>query len=225
MTCFFILDKVSMMGSRDEEKNFIKLAEIILNIVPKYLRELFLQKWNEKFPTLHWNRKTEHRVELLGHIQKAAWKKSTHFVKFEKMIEAQSSFSWDATLLLFLFLYSEIGLLDKCRSEGKRNPPLLISEEVDKIRCIRNSFFAYLPNMSCSATDFTQLTTELKCAARNAFGQSSENEIDAELTSGIERQLSDQLRQQLDKESKLNEELQMLTDEYDEELKGKNLNY
>ena len=223
MTFLFILGKVPKMVLTVAEENFIKLAEILLNVVPRLLRDLFIQKWNLKFPALLWNSDPASGLNLLNQIPIAARKKSACFPEFEKKILTGKEYDWDSTLLIFLLLYSEINLLDKCRKKNNRNPPLHISEEIDRIRCIRNSFFAQAPSMSCTATDFTQLTTELKCAARSAFGPASENAIDAIVTSAVETQLSEKLRQQPDKERKLNEEFKLWTEKIENELGGKHL--
>ena len=205
----------------DEEENFVKLAQIVLNIVPKYLRSLFIQKWNAKFS--EWTSDPVSGLTLLNKIPHAARKNATCFADLKQKILTGYEADWDPTLLVFLLLYSEVKLIRKCRPKSQRKPQLRISEEIDKIRVIRNDFFAHASSMSCKPNDFLQLTTELKCAARNAFGAASEIEIAAILTSKIETQLSEQMRERLEKECKLNEKFQLWTEQIEKELRGKTL--
>jgi len=42
------------MELSDEEENFTKIAKLVLDVFPNYLRKCFIEQWNNKFPSQKW---------------------------------------------------------------------------------------------------------------------------------------------------------------------------
>ena len=188
-----------------EEENFIKIAKIVLDIVPKYLRQLFIAKWNSNYPNKKWQSDAASGSALgaeIGNVSKRY---------FEKVMAGNEE-KWDTTILAYVFLYSGLSLIDKVRDkEWRVGPlPLLISEEIDIIRETRNIFFGHSVQMSCPSFEYTTIVHTFKRVARNIFGAHAEIEIDEFERSPIETQQADELRHKLQEEKIRNEELKHL---------------
>ena len=95
--------------------------------------------------------------------------------------------SFDATLLIFPLLHAKLSLIETCRRDRKL--PLRLSERLDNIRAIRNTFFGYAPNSELSNAEYITVSTELKYEVLHAFGVDAVEEVDVILTSEFETQL------------------------------------
>ena len=204
----FTLDGIVSMELSNEEENFVKIAKIVLDVVPHHLRKLFITKWEEKYPNEKWESNSTSGDALVAKI--ASVNKN-----YADKLKAGDEQQWDTTILVYVFLYSGLKLIDQCRNpKEKRNPPLRISEEIDIIRETRNEFFGHAAQMSFPSNDFAALVDKLKSVARNIFGADTEKEIDDIKKVPIDTQSTADLRQRLEEEKNRN-------DQFNQSLKGK----
>ena len=196
------------MASSNEEENFVKIARIVLDVVPHYLRKLFITKWEEKYPNEKWESNSTSGDALVAKI--ASVNKN-----YADKLKAGDEQQWDTTILVYVFLYSGLKLIDPCRNpKEKRNPPLRISEEIYIISETRNELFGHATQMSCPWHDLTALVDRLKSVARNIFGVDTEKEIDEITKVSIDLQPRANLRQKLEEENIRNVQ-------FNQQLKGK----
>ena len=195
-----------------EEENFIKVTKIILEVVPMHLRTLFIEKWNQKYPNNKWQSDSASGNFAFNEIPNAA-KKGKNGVYASNMQSGNES-DWDTTTLVYAMLYSQLNLIPSCRPDGQRSVPLYISEEIDRIRKIRNEFFAHAASMKCSSATFKGIEFEIKSAAMNVFGIKAKNDIDEIVQTHITTKMTRQQKDQLHGEKKRN-------DEFEKVLKGK----
>ena len=189
------------MTLSDEEENFMKISKIVLNIIPKHLRQLFKTKWNDKYPREEWQSNEASGNDLMTKIRNVN-------SRYAEKLKAGDEKEWDTTILVYIFLYSGLCLIESDREKIWRvGPlPLLLSEEIDILRETRNNVFGHLPNMSCSSIEYEMIEDKLKRIARKIFGADAEKEIDgiSELPTG--KQQVDELRCKLQEENIRNEE-------------------
>jgi len=110
-------------------------------------------------------------------------------------------------------------LIPSCRPDGQRRAPLLISEEIDIIREIRNEFFAHTANMKFSFRTFLEILLKVHSVAENIFGINAEHEIEDLVKSQISDQVADLLKQQLHIEKDCNDEFEKSLTEMEENVK------
>ena len=167
-----------------EEENFIKITKIIFDIVPKYLRRLFIyyrSKWSSGRTA--WRNDT--RAAMLFAITAP---ESYNNIRAQHCLNAMKSVDvgeWDLSTLIFAFLESGMHLVKGFRPFKNRSLPLRVSEEIDVIRKVKNDFFADPSNMQCSSITFAEVTSMIKSVARNIFGVDAEHEIDEIIQSKI----------------------------------------
>ena len=195
-----------------EEENFIKITKIILEAVPKHLRNLFVDKWDQKYQNNKWRSDSASGKFLFNQIPNAA--KNGRIGEYSNKLKSGKENEWDTSTLVYTMLYSQLNLIPNCRPDGKRSAPLLVSEEIDIIRKIRNEFFADVPTMKCSSATFVDIAWKINSVARNAFGANAENEICDIVRSQITTKVTDQLMHQLLMEKNRN-------DEFEKALRGK----
>ena len=200
----FVDHKVMELAEGNEA--FIKLVKIIIDIVPKHLRALFVNKWNAKNPAQPWANDAASGQLLLNAIPPNVKQNKKYFHKtLEQTILTGVSETWDPTTLFFVFLYAELNLIGTSFPKVQRSPTCT---KIDRLREIRNGFFAHVSEMSTSAIDFGNISTEMKAIAKDVFGNAAEDEIDKVVNSKIETKLSKQLQSDLDKQMKINQEFQ-----------------
>jgi len=202
---------INMSLSREEEY-FIKITKIVLEIVPKYLRKLFIEKWDQKYPNNKWQSDSASGNFVFNEIPNAA-KNGKHELYANNMQSGKEN-EWDTTTLVYALLYSQLNLLPTCRPDGQRIAPLLISEEIDIIRKIRNELFAHASNMKLSFRTFLDIISQVYSVAENAFGISAEHEIEEIQQSQITAGVAELLKQQIHIEKTHN-------DEFEKVVKGK----
>ena len=160
------------MALTTQESNFFRLTYIIVNVLTKHLRTLFIKEWNNKFETWSSDNKSGDRIwELLGE----SFRKANR--GWMKKIQTGNEKQWDITILCKIFLYSDLKLKDTSKYT-----------EIDNIRRIRNNYFAHPENVSCSDDEFIATVAEIKSAAKILFEGDLEREI-----SGIEKSAIDQI--------------------------------
>ena len=183
-----------------ERENFLKVSYIILDIIPKQLQKLFIEKWNEKYPDQIWSSDASsgsHMYDKLSDGFKDNKMKKMFVDQFKKGNEQE----WDTTTLVQAMLHSGLDLVPPCRNKHKRTYPLRISEEIDIIRGIRNELFAHLTSTSYTSGEFSEILEDIKCVAKNLFGKDIETEIYKVQTSPVkvlEYKTSDAIIQKLD---------------------------
>ena len=191
------------MDLKKTNENFVKLAKMILDTMPKYMRVLFKDRWNAKYPIQPWTNDTTSGQHLCSLITNARnQNQSKIHPSMEHMIRGGDVEEWDPTILFFVFLYANLNLIDACRPQDQRVKPLSMSENIDCLRVIRNTFFSHRPSMS--VPDFEKTSTDIKDIAKNVFGNVAENEIEEIAKSQITTPLSNQLEEQLERERAMN---------------------
>ena len=159
-----------------ERENFVKVAYIILEILPTELRKLFIEKWNKKYPDQKWTSDVNsgsYMCNLLSKSFKKADGKKCLVAQFEKGNEED----WDMTTLVQALLHSGLKLVPNCRKLSQRTHPLHISELIDSMQRIRNEFFAHKPKMSYSSEQFVEILSKIKDIAKNLFREDIASEI------------------------------------------------
>ena len=192
------------MELNDEEENFVKLAKIILDVLPKHLRVFFVDKWNSKYPTNQWTNDAASGQLLHNEIPQGVKKNKRSFHKtLEQMILTGDIERWDPTSLFFVLLSAGLNLIDAPRPMNHRNPPFNESENIDRLRYIRSTVFGHVANMSISAVEFRIISAELEAIAKDVFGNAAEIEIHQIVNSQAETTLTEPLESQLEREYEL----------------------
>jgi len=206
-------DGIISMALSNEKENFVKIVRIVLDVVPHYLRKLFITKWEEKYPNEKWQSNNTSGNALVAKVAKVN-------NNYADKLKAGDEQQWDTTVLVYVFLYSGLSLIDQCRNPKEtRIPPLRISEEIDIIRETRNEFFGHPPQMSCPSHDFTAIVDKLKSVAKNIFGADVEKEIDDIGKVPISTQSTANLGQRLEDEKNRNDQFNQSLMEVKEEVK------
>ena len=141
-----------------EEENFMKLTQLMLDVIPRILRKLFIRQWNSCH-TEKWSSTSvsgEHLWSLIPvEIRNDSYLSSQDV---QRKVQSGMEGSWDATLLTFLLLHAELKLIENCHPIQK--VPLKIS--IDNIRLIRNRVFAHAPSSELSSAELKTVSTALK---------------------------------------------------------------
>ena len=198
----------------EEEVNFAKLTKIILDIVPKYLRRVFISNWNDKYEKQHmpWKSDSTSGYNWFSNLPAAVQKSRKREKEIEK-IKVGDEEAWDTTTLVFALLSTGQNLIPGSLSKEKRTAQLDISKEIEVIRDIRKSVFHCMPTISCSNEDFADIVRKVKAVAKNIFGQDAEDEIDDIVKSQIKTRLTVELQKQLDVEINRNRDFNELVSE------------
>ena len=194
-----------------EEQNFVKLAKVILDIIPKHLRIYFVGKWNSKF-SQKWNSDGESGTIIQSNIPKK--NRNSSYRSIEKKLLYGDEEKWDTTVLMFVLLFSGLELIEDCRKKEERNDPLRESEEIDKIREIRNSCFAHAESMRCPDSEFEKMIGNIKFTVERLFGHSARAEICDIESSSIGNKITNQLREQLEEQIRCNETIQEMVSNF-----------
>ena len=169
------------MEFTEEEENFHKLSEIILDIIAKHLRFLFIKKWNDKYngqtyPNQQWNSDATSGKFLCNELP-SGFRYGKGNTEYVIKMETGNEQEWDTIILVKVMLDCGLNLVQGCRAKDKRSSPLRLSEELDKIRIYRNDF-AHNPKALCKPNNFKQFLSDIKSTAKNLFGEDAEKEID-----------------------------------------------
>ena len=183
------------MSLSREEEYFIKITKIVLEIFPKYLRKLFIEKWDQKYPNNKWQSDSASGNFLFNQIPNAA-KNGRNGVYANNMKSGKEN-EWDTTTLVYAMLYSLLNLIPSCRPNGQRSVPLYISEEIDIIRKIRNEFFAHASTMILPFGTFLEIIWKVYGVAKNIFGIDAEREIEDIAMSKITPDIAELLKHHL----------------------------
>ena len=209
------------MGLPKEQENFIKLARIFIEIVPKHLRTLFLANWNAKYPNQPWTNDATSGHYLYNAVPLSVKGNQGNFDKtLQQMILAGNYELWDPSALFFVLLYAGLNLIDKCRPHNQKTYPFTVSENIDRLCVLRNSFFGHAANMSVSDADFLSISTEIQQIANDVFSSITEDEIKQIISSQMETQLSHDLEIKLDKEKLINKDFSEWISRLEEKSEG-----
>ena len=176
------------MESISEKNNYVKISYIILDIIPRFSRKLFIEKWNEKHPDKRWNSDANSGNNLYSELPEGFRRNKAKKIFIDKMVTGRES-EWDTTTLAQVLVDSGLNLIKKCRRKGQRSNPLRISEQIDTLRHVRNNFFAHLPSMSYSSQEFADSLANIKRIALSLFGEEAVREIAVIETSKIEKEI------------------------------------
>ena len=196
-----------------EEENFIKITKIVLDIVPKYLRRLFVYCWSK-------SRKYKWKPDDMSSMMLSTvpvWYSNIDIGKrhFMDTMTSVRIGEWNISTLLFAFLDANMYLVKGCRPVNKRSLPLRVSEEIDVIRMVKKDFFSDPSSMQCSSVTFTEVTSKIKSVARNIFDADAEIEIDEFIRSKITTTMTkEQLKKQLPKKNPINEHEKLFSGEF-----------
>ena len=212
------------MDLTSEQENFIKLVKIIIEIIPKHLRGLFITNWDAKFPSQPWANDATSGQYLYNAIPQSVKKNQAKFnITLQQMILVGDCETWDPSALFFVLLYAGLKITDKCRPRNQRAYPFTVSENIDRLRELRNAFFGHVVNMSVPDVDFGNISTEIKGIIKDVFGTIAEDEIDQIINAQTTTQLSHDLKCKLDKEKKLNEDFSECIRKVEGDVKGKQI--
>ena len=176
------------MELTEEKENFVKLSHIVLDIIPIYLRIMFKDKWNEKYPSSKWTSDAKSGNTLCNKVSDGFYASKANQEYIPRMRSGNEE-EWDTTTLLRIILYSGMNLIEGCRPKEEWNNPLRVSEGLEVIREIRNKAIAHARGMSCSSEEFERTMTDLKCVVGSLFGKDAEIKIDEIAKSPIDMEI------------------------------------
>ncbi|XP_072024212.1 uncharacterized protein [Amphiura filiformis] len=130
-----------------ENKNFFKLAFILLETVTEQLRSVFKHEWDRHHPSDPWeddNNSLQHFIQILKND--GTWKKNK-----SKVPKSGNRNDWDPTALFFMLLYS-----------GALNLPAVLKQHIDKLRQIRNEYFGHPSTASLSDAKFQAVYKDIE---------------------------------------------------------------
>ena len=107
------------MNLSTEQQNFVKITRIVLDLVPEYLRNCFIAKWDEEFPDVKWLSDNERAKSLLIEKLSKVQVDRRNRVSVQKM-EKGNEQDWDTTTVVFALLYSGLDLIQKPKIFPKR---------------------------------------------------------------------------------------------------------
>lgn len=184
-----------------EDENFIRLAKIILDIIPDNLRNLFEIEWNKKYPNNQWDGTRTSGSFLWKEIHK----KNPQGIKGssdKQALKFGDHNQWDCTTLFFVLLYSRLEIIPNMRVFNQRSSPLRVSEEVDKLREIRNDCFAHLPSSSICEVDYHEAITEIEQVFSNLGWMQGLQDINLIKSSAISTSEMEAVKKKLEIEKK-----------------------
>ena len=213
---YLFLDHSLIMEITEERENFIKLSYIIVEVVAKHLRALFIKKWNNKYPSQQWNSDAASGI-FLYNILPIGFRSSTGNTVYVDKMKTGKEEEWDTTTLVKVMLNSGLNLVQGCRPVNQRSIPLRPSEEIEVIRNYRNGSFAHLPMMLCKSNEFKQAVADIKSAAKGLFGVDVEKEICEVENCSIDKTIIEKLVKLI----KMETDLKQNVDEMVKKLNGK----
>jgi len=176
------------MELTEEKENFVKLSHIVLDIIPIYLRIMFKDKWNEKYPSSKWTSDAKSGNTLCNKVSDGFYASKSNQEYIPRMRSGNEE-EWDTTTLLRVILYSGMNLIEGCRPKEERSSPLRVSEGLEVIREIRNSAIAHTRGMSCSSEEFERTMADLKSVVGSLFGKDAEFKINEIAKSPIDMEI------------------------------------
>ena len=155
------------MRQYPEEENFAKLSNIILDIVPKYLRKCFIREWDKKYPDRQWQSNNANGEFLFEQLPENVKKKLSKKKKRDRLISGNEQ-KWDTFTLVLAILSSGLDFTDEVG----------VREAIQAIINTRKIYLEHSSSMSCPTNAFAKVMTNLRNAARILADNDSEKEID-----------------------------------------------
>ena len=168
-----------------EKSNFVKVKKVLLNVVPKYLRQLFKEQWNRKYPDEEWDSSHASGILLLQKLSDRMNSNSD----FEKKLTTGNEQKWDAATLFFILLDLSLNL----------STSVSMREDIKMLKDIESDFSADRSKVSMSSEDFNENMDKIKGISRRIFNQNAEKEVNDIENSPEERKMKIKLRQLLAK--------------------------
>ncbi len=131
-----------------EAENFFRFALLITDVIPRHLRQLFKDGWNNQFPLIPWTDNGASGQNFLTKIQNKKTQMKDQQIK-EKIKNGDTS-EWDCTTLFFAILYSRVPIID---APMKKN--------VDGLRIMRNTYFGHVTSSQLLKQEFDDLIADL----------------------------------------------------------------
>ena len=142
------------------------LKQILSKTIPKYLRELFIKRWNAKFPDQPWKSNIESGRVLYNVIQERNTKCKNS--KQLKKLQYWKDEEWDISCFGYIMIDSGL----KLYSQGDKDNMKLLK----KIKSKLSSFGKSNP---ISSVESQVMLAKIKCTAAKMFGTEAEDEISA----------------------------------------------
>ena len=157
-----------------EEANFRTIDNLLLSVIPNYLRRYFKLWWNKNDLYQKWRSNCESGEFLVNKL-------SMQFdIKGLEKLKTGNEKNWGITILANVLLDLDLKLVTEH----------LLREEIEKLREIEQSFHEDKANMKCSFDNFKWFARSIRSASRALFGKSENDEIDSILKSHEERMKS-----------------------------------
>ena len=173
----------------------MRLAQIILTIIPKYLSKVFKDLWDIKHPTQKWESNSNSGEILLNNLPLAV--QDGKIMKREAIqLKEGKEYEWDITTQMYVLLEDGLELTKDADHKHKA---------ISIIKDIRNSVIGHVSEMSCSNEDFDIYMKDLLSVAQQLF--------DVDATKDLERIQKSQ--EHISEEERL-----QLLKEIEKELKG-----
>ena len=192
------------MDLTKEGENFVRLAKIILEVIPGNLRILFENEWNKKFQNNPWDNTPASGSFMVKEINKTGVKLQPGI---KKALDTGDKSQWDPTTLFFVLLYSELKIIPKTRSPTQRKPPLSVSEEIDKLRDIRNGSFGHLASASIDDANYHKVISKIEQIFKNLSWMQGLQDIQTIKSTPVTTSEMEALKKKLEEEKKRNDEL------------------
>jgi len=179
-------DDMIKLDLSTEKSNFVKVKKVLLNVVPKYLRQLFKEQWNSEYPDQQWDSSHASRGLLLKNLSR----RMNSATDFEKKVTTGNEQKWDAATLIFILLDSNLNL--------STNVDMV--EDIKVLKGIDSAFSADRSKVSMSSEEFIGTMDKIKSIARRIFNENAEREVKDIENSPEERKMKIKLRQLLARE-------------------------
>ncbi|XP_072036639.1 uncharacterized protein [Amphiura filiformis] len=140
-----------------KSQNYFKLAYILLEIVPKHLRELAKVEWDTRYTSTPWNDDEPSRLNLKNEERSGQnWRRNK-----QNIPKSGDRNDWDPTTLFFVLLYSRAINLPKTSS---------LYPHIDRLREIRNKHFGHVKDTSLDTADFETLYSDIEACMKGLNG-------------------------------------------------------
>ena len=194
------------MPPSEEKENCLKVVEIIFEIVPEYLRELFVKRWNEKPENKEWGNDVDSGKALIEKIGPTIWESKQFDNVMKDRVKKGNVNEWDSSILFKVLQDCKLELIgDNPRQAGQRKPPLRVSEKIEILRDKRN-YLCHIPKISIPTDKFKKIVDEIKGVVKEVFGSDAEKKIQYVEEAELETQKSTKLEKQLKQEQERNRE-------------------
>lgn len=199
------------MALTQEGENFVRFAKIILEVVPTNLRSFFESKWNIKYPLNKWDDTQTSGLFLMNEIKRRP--SGILSSQMKEKLKAGDKNQWDSTTLFFVLL-GRLGIIPTMRLFPQRSPPLLVSEEIDKLRLIRNESFAHISAASITNADYHQTVIEIENIFTNLGWMQGLQEIQLIKTRAVSTLQMQVLKEKFKAEKKKNDDFLAIRREF-----------